>query len=184
MKFERVLHVYWTRGFVYGGQILPFDSKWWSLGSEAGGMGFHTRIKFVKRFELYEMQIDKTARFSYVSDVDRLVMNLILSRAACMNYPVKELQYLNLVRLFMNRSMRGRSQALGKPSHGQRTWSNAWTAYKYNKTIRIFVAKIQRQMEKEKKEEKVNYKLVQKKVQKSKKEGLIKGPKKKSDAWF
>jgi len=39
-------------------------------------------------------------------------------------------------------------------------------------------------MEKEKKEEKINYKLIKKKVQKSKKEGLIKGPKKKSDAWF
>jgi len=34
-------------------------------------------------------------------------------------------------------------------------------------------------MEKEKKEEKINYKLIKKKVQKSKKEGLIKGPKKK-----
>jgi ribosomal protein S13 len=88
-------------------------------------MGFHTRFKFIKRFELNEMSRDKTARLSCLSDVERLAINLILSRAACMNHPVSELQYLNLLRLFMNRSMRGRSQALGKPSHGQRTWSNA-----------------------------------------------------------
>jgi ribosomal protein S20 len=80
--------------------------------------------------------------------------------------------------------MRGRAQALGKPSHGQRTWSNAWTAYNYNKTIRNFISKIQKQIDKEKKEEKINYKVLQKKIKKSSKEGLIKGPKKKSNAWF
>jgi hypothetical protein len=84
-------------------------------------MGFSTRIKFIKRFENYEMYRDKTARLTQAGEGSRFVINRILSRAACMNNPIKELYFFNLVRLFLIKSMRGRSQALGKPSHGQRT---------------------------------------------------------------
>jgi len=42
-----------------------------------------------------------------------------------LNYKISEVQYLNLVRLYLIKSYRGRAQALGKPSRGQRTWSNA-----------------------------------------------------------
>jgi hypothetical protein len=68
---------------------------------------------------------------------------------------------------------------MGKPSRGQRTWSNAWTAYHYNKVIRNFVVTTQRILNKDKKEEKVNYKLIKKTIKKSSKEGMIKAPKKK-----
>jgi len=100
------------------------------------------------------------------------------------NYKISEVHYLNLVRLYLIKSHRGRAQALGKPSRGQRTWSNAWTAYHYNKIIRNFVVTTQRVLNKDKKEEKVNYKLIKKIQKKSKKEGIIKTPKKKPNAWF
>jgi ribosomal protein S13 len=48
-------------------------------------------------------------------------MNLILSKMSSINYRVSEVQYLNLVRLYLIKSHRGRAQALGKPSRGQRT---------------------------------------------------------------
>ena len=38
---------------------------------------------------------------------------------------VTELNKLNVVRLFLIKSFKGKAQAVGKPSRGQRTWSNA-----------------------------------------------------------
>lgn len=184
MKFEQVLQIYWTKGFLYNGKVLPFDSNWWSFCHEVGGFGRTTRVKFVRRFELNHFYYNKKRSFGELDDGVHRSMNLILSKMSSINYRVSEVQYLNLVRLYLIKSHRGRAQALGKPSRGQRTWSNAWTAYHYNKVIRNFVVTTQRILNKDKKEEKINYKLIKKKIKKSNKEGMIKTPKKKANAWF
>lgn len=72
--------------------------------------------------------------------------------------------------MYLIKSFRGKAQAFGKPSRGQRTWSNAWTAYLANKELRIFISEVQKQLNKEKKEEKINYKLLKKKQKQNFKE--------------
>ena len=41
-------------------------------------MGFSTRIKFIKRFENYEMYRDKTSRLTQAGEGSRFVINRIL----------------------------------------------------------------------------------------------------------
>jgi hypothetical protein len=48
----------------------------------------------------------------------------------------------------------------------------------------IFIATVQRQLNKEKKEEKINYKMLKKKTQKSKSEGTLKKRTKRTGLWF
>lgn len=184
MKFEQVLKIYQSKGFLYSGLVLPFDSNWWSFFHEAGGFGRTTRLKFVLRFELNHFYYNKRLSFGQLDSNTHRSINLILSKMSSINYKVSEVQYLNLVRLYLIKSHRGRAQALGKPSRGQRTWSNAWTAYTYNKIIRKFVVTTQRILNKDKRVEKVNYKLIKKIQQKSNKEGTIKTPQQKPNAWF
>jgi len=107
-------------------------------------------------------------------------MNRIFSQMASINYQVNELTQLNIIRLFLIKSFRGKAQAFGKPSRGQRTWSNGWTAYNYNKGLRTFISTTQRQLNKDKKEEKINYKVLKKKLKRSNVDGQQKKVKKKS----
>jgi hypothetical protein len=110
-------------------------------------------------------------------------MNIILSQMTSVNHQISEIHHFNLIRLYLIKSYRGKAQAMGKPSRGQRTWSNAWTAYNYNKVIRNFIVIIQRNLNKDKKVEKINYKVLKKKLKKSTKPKVAKQPKKKN-AWF
>lgn len=184
MKFEQVLQIYWSKGFLYSGRIVPFQSNWRLFCDEVGGLGLTTKRKFLKRFELNLLYHNHLGSFGDTDKETRRLMNTILSQMTSVNHQISEIHHFNLIRLYLIKSYRGKAQAMGKPCHGQRTWSNAWTAYNYNKTIRTFIVTVQRNLNKDKKEEKINYKLIKKKLKKSKKEGLIKKVVKKPNAWF
>jgi ribosomal protein S13 len=47
--------------------------------------------------------------------------NLILAQVGNINKPVSELTRLNLIRLYLIKTFRGRGHSLGKPIRGQRT---------------------------------------------------------------
>ena len=84
---------------------------------------------------------------------------------------VADLTRYHLLRLYLIKTTRGRSHALGKPSRGQRTWSNAWSAYNCNNVTRSFISAYQKIQKENAKEEKINYKLIKKKsLRKEKKE--------------
>jgi hypothetical protein len=68
-----------------------------------------------------------------------------------------------MIRLYLTKTTRGRSHALGKPSRGQRTWSNAWNAYKLGNPTRDFISSYQKILQKERKEVKRDFKKVAKK---------------------
>ncbi len=53
---------------------------------------------------------------------------------------------LNVYVLDMIQSYRGVRHARGLPSRGQRTWTNAWTAYRANSTLRVFKIKLLNRM--------------------------------------
>jgi len=167
LKFEQVLQIYWSKGFLYSGRIIPFQSNLYNFCSEVGGLGLVTKIKILKRFELNLLYTNHFNTFLEYDKDTRKLINILLSQITSVNNQISEIQKANLIRLYLTKTYRGRAQALGKPSRGQRTWSNAWTSYYYNKTLRMFINTIQKNLSKNKKEEQINYKIVQKKTRKS-----------------
>lgn len=184
MKLEQVLRIYWEKSFLYGGLKIPFDISWRRWEPNVKGFGFDTKLYIIQRFELQDLYTNVRGRLSVLNDEQRLTVNRLLSKVGSIQHQLTELTKFNIVRLFLIKSFRGKSQAFGKPSHGQRTWSNAWTAYLYNKTLRTYIVDIQKYLYKETKVEKVNYKLIQKKIVKSNKEGMVKDTTKKGSLWF
>jgi len=169
LKFEQVLQIYWSKGFLYNGRVVSFQSNLKSFCSEVGGINLATKIQILKRFELNLLYNNYLKLFSYYDKDLRKSINILLSQISSVNNQVYEINRFNLIRLYLIKSYRGKAQALGKPSRGQRTWSNAWTSYHYNKTIRNFITNIQKNLNKNKKEEQINYKVIKKKKKKKKK---------------
>ena len=89
--------------------------------NEAGGLGVSTKTKLLKRFELNVLYNNTFSLFSeQEKDIQKLI-NILLSQITSVNNQISELNKYNLIRLYLIKSYRGRSQALGKPSRGQRT---------------------------------------------------------------
>jgi len=184
LKFEQVLQIYWSKGFLYSGRITPFQTNLHNFCNEAGGLGMTTKIKLLKRFELNSLYNNSFSLFSEQDkDIQKLI-NILLSQITSVNNQISELNKYNLIRLYLIKSYRGRSQALGKPSRGQRTWSNAWTSYNYNKIIRNFIHTIQKSIGADKKTEQINYKVIQKKIKKTSRSSSLKKQEKKTPTWF
>lgn len=92
---------------------------------------------------------------------------MYLSQLTSINNTIFELIKYNLIRLYLIKTFRGRSHALGKPVHGQRTWSNASTASNCNRTLRIFINQVKKNNVIEKKIESLNTKITKKKIKKN-----------------
>jgi ribosomal protein S13 len=184
LKFEQVLQIYWSKGFLYNGRIVPFHVDIRTFCKSVGGLGLPTKIQILKRFELNFLYYNYSLAFTEISKDIRKVINIILSQISSVNGQVGELNKYNLIRLYLIKTYRGKAQALGKPSRGQRTWSNAWTSYNYNKVIKNFISNIQKNLNKNKKDEKINFKVLKKKTKKTKKKTGLTKIKKKVNTWF
>ena len=109
-------------------------------------------------------------------------LNHYYSQVSSVNNNLSDLSRLNIIRLYLIKCYRGRCHALGKPVNGQRTWSNAWSAYKNNLVLRRFISETKNSLSKLSTPEKINYKLIKKKyVTKQKK---IKKIEKKKTIWI
>ena len=140
MKFEQLLQLYWTKGYLFGGQLHSFHAptphtfrQWSGLGST-----FFTHV--AKRFELGLINYNRQFNFTTLIKKERQIINMFLARLLTSNYSYSSWQRYHILRLYSTRTYAGRCHMLGKPVHGQRTWSNAWTAYTYNTTLRLFIA--------------------------------------------
>ena len=184
MKFEQVLQIYWTKGFLYSGKVLPFSINWWRLSDVVQGLGLYNKLRILRRFELNELYYDTQATFANTDKEARKSLNRIFSQMTSINYQLSDLTLLNTIRLYLIKSFRGKAHAFGKPTRGQRTWSNAWTSYLSNKDLRIFISQVQKQLNKDKKEEKINYKMIKKKTQKGKNDGTPRQKTKAASRWF
>ena len=184
MKFEQVLKIYWSKSFLFGGVTFAFDTDWRRFGLNIKGIGLHTQLQIIRRFELHSLLFNPKGSLAVMDDESRLSLNRLFAKMNSIYVQVTELNKLNVVRLFLIKSFRGKAQAFGKPSHGQRTWSNAWTAYLYNKDLRIFIAEVQKKLNKDKKVEKINYKLLKKKFIKPQQDTNKIKEKKKILRWF
>jgi ribosomal protein S13 len=95
--------------------------------------------------------------------------NSLFSQINSVNNIYSELKQLNIVRLYLVRTSRGICHAIGKPVRGQRTWSNGWSAYKYNKLLRQFISEMRLKNTQNTGSDKINYKLIKKKYATTKK---------------
>ena len=52
MKFEQLLQIYWSRGFLYGGKMKNFNITLNNLFKESPGLNIKSKKKFIQRFEI------------------------------------------------------------------------------------------------------------------------------------
>lgn len=164
--------------------MLPFNVDWRRFGNQVKGFNLTNKLKIIRRFELTHLYYNSKGTLAILDKESKRALNRLFSQMGSINFQVTELTRLNIIRLFLIKSFRGKAQAFGKPSRGQRTWSNAWTAYLYNKDLRVFINNMQRQLNKHKKEEKINYKLLKKRTSQLKTDNKLLKKINKNDLWF
>lgn len=184
MKFEQLLQVYWSKTFLYGGRTFSFNTTLENFFLNLRGVAVKGRKAFIKRFEFNHMIKKKDENLNTLDLDRRKVINMYLSRITSINNTINELIRYNLIRLYLIKSYRGRCQALGKPSRGQRTWSNAWNSYKCNRILRLFIIEVKKNNPILTKPEKINFKKVKKKFKKAKIKIKMQIVKKKVNLWF
>ncbi len=184
MKFEQLLQIYWSRGFLYGGKVKSFNLTFKEFFFDVPGIAKYTRIKFIRRFELNGFVRDKKKTFMIFSLEQRKIINMYLSELSSINNNIFELVKYNMVRLYLIKTFRGRCFALGKPSRGQRTWSNAANANHCNKVIRLFIGQVKKINIVEKKTKSLNVKFIKKKIKKTAPKMKMVITKKKKNLWF
>lgn len=184
MKFEHVLKIYWTKGLLFNNTLEPFSTPVEDLFKNTNMFGKAASNTLTERFEMYPTVINREFSLSEESPSMLNSINTFFSQFSSVNGRLRELQRLILIRLFLIKTFRGRAHALGKPSRGQRTWSNAWTSYNINKTTRAFINDFQRTLDKENAPVKRNYKLIQKRVKKSTKSFKLVTKSTNINSWF
>lgn len=184
MKFEQLLQIYWSKGFLFGGKIKSFNTNLNDLFKQLNGLNLTTKTQFIKRFEFTNFQFDKSQNFSNLTLDEKKIINMYLSQFLSINNNISELLKYNIIRLYLIKSFRGKAQALGKPCRGQRTWSNASSAYKTNKILRFFIHEIKKTYGTKKIVESKNLKIIKKKIKKSSSRFKIKAAKQKINNWF
>jgi len=146
MKFEQLLQIYWSRGFLYGGKTQTFDTLIFNFLNSKPGLSRKNTNFFLKRFEIQHLFLKKNNKKTFlILKLDkRKIINMYLSQLTSINNDINELIRYNLIRLYLIKTFRGRAQSLGKPSRGQRTWSNAWNSYKCNTIIKNFIQEVKK----------------------------------------
>lgn len=152
---------------MYGGKVKSFNINLKSLIDDSSGLSQKTKINFTQRFELNFYKIYNKKLFSELPLNQRKIINMYLSQIISINNNIFELIKYSMIRLYLIKTFKGRCFALGKPSRGQRTWSNASTANKCNRVVRYFIRQIKKNNIIEKTTESLNKKIVKKKLKKN-----------------
>jgi ribosomal protein S13 len=186
LKFEQILKIYWSRGFLYAGKTQSFNTTFKDFFIEKKGLALKSKILFIKRFEIQYFTLTKNKNQTFLNYPleQRKIVNMYLSQIMNINNNIFELIKYNLIRYYLIKSYRGRCYALGKPSKGQRTWSNASNASKCNKIIKNFINDVKKFNKIEKKKEYLNVKFLKKKIKIKKPKIKMVFTRKKKNLWF
>lgn len=184
MKFEQLLQIYWSKSFLYAGRTRSFNVELRDFVNDLEFWGRHSKFIFFKRFEIVQDEENLETNLSTLSLNRKKTLNVYLSRILSINDKPYELIKLNIIRLYLIKTFKGKCQALGKPSKGQRTWSNAQNAYKLNKVVKSFIAEVKRNNPQPVKKESKNRKFIKKKVKKTAIKIKLRDNKKKVNFWF
>lgn len=167
MRFENILHIYWTKGIFISGKLYYFDSTLEDITEDTYGLNkrFSTLVK--NRFEFPNYNKQKILSFLQNEDKFKIKlsrpMNLLLSQLLSVNNNAFYLVKLRIIYYYLQRTYKGRCHAIGKPVRGQRTWSNAWTSFKYNNILRFFISSSKKKQEVNTVSTKINFKITKKK---------------------
>ena len=85
------------------------------------GFNLTNKLKIIRRFELTHLYYHSKGTLAILDKESKRALNRIFSQMGSINFQVTELTRLNIIRLFLIKSFRGKAQAFGKPSRGQRT---------------------------------------------------------------
>lgn len=109
----------------FGGRLFYFDQSLNDLLTYLPGFGRAFCKLIVQRFELTFFLNDKTRLLVEHESLNhkplQQPLNIIFSQMNSVNNKIEELKQLNIIRIYLIRTYRGRSHALGKPVRGQRT---------------------------------------------------------------
>ena len=184
MKFEYVLQIYWSKGILINSKLQPYTTRLRDLFDEPKGFSWPSKQKLISRFELHTFKRHPKQSLNCFGSYIPMTINIMFSQLTSVNATTLDLTRHNLLRLYLIKTTRGRSHALGKPSRGQRTWSNAWTAYNYNSETRAFISAYQKLKRSTVREEKIDYRLLKKKSLTVKKKEAVSVEKIRINMWF
>lgn len=167
IRFEHILQIYWTKGLFFGGMLFYSNKTFYNIFKCTPGLGLKNKLILTNRLELSN---SINVNLSFLTDFTLIykknivgMLNRYYSQLASVNNQPNDLLRLNILRLYLVRSYRGRCHALGKPVRGQRTWSNSWTSYKINLILRRFIGEMKSKIAKTAKVEKINFRVTKKK---------------------
>jgi ribosomal protein S13 len=161
------MQIYWTKGLYYNGKLFKNDWTLKNLITELDGFGRCSFWIFIKKLEASHHRFDPTLVAYRNSSIKNKILNTELSFITNTVSNRNELWRYQLIRLYLIKTFRGRAQSLGKPSRGQRTWSNAWTAFNQNTLLRSFINEVNKHRKKRSDTvKKKNYKLIARKLKK------------------
>lgn len=166
------------------GKLHSFHTPFKDVFDRVGGFSWPMKNLLISRFELTPLKRNPSVPLAEALPTLPASINMLFSQITTVNNTVFDVMRYSLLRLYLIKTTRGRSHALGKPSRGQRTWSNAWTAYNHNRTTRAFISAYQKVQKANEKEEKINYKLIKKKSFRKKKKEAVSKIKIRVNNWF
>lgn len=184
MKFEQLIQIYWSRGFLVGGRTSNFSLNFKDFSYDMPGVSCTFKIAFYKRFEFNFFINSKFSLFDVPTADYKKIYNIFFAQNISVNNEISELVRYNLIRLFLIKSFRGKCSALGKPSRGQRTRSNSSTNLKKNQIIKSFIQQVRKNNVIEKKQVTLNRKLLKKKLKIKKPKIKMIFTQTKKSAWF
>ncbi len=121
MKFEHLLQLYWTKGYLVGGKLLTFHQENRNFIKTLNGFNTFIYLILLKRFELNALLTNADFTFTKLMLDERKILNIFFARILTVNNNIFDYNYLNLIKLYLIKHYRARCQAIGKPAHGQRT---------------------------------------------------------------
>lgn len=89
--------------------------------NNVGGIQTSFKNILVKRFEMYQTLLNSKTLLPFYGKETLRSLNLILAQIGSINKRTIDLTRLNLIRLYLIKTFRGRGHSLGKPIRGQRT---------------------------------------------------------------
>merc|ERR1711965_229384 len=115
-----------TKGFFYGGKLFYVNQTFDELFTQTPGLGKQIKSKFKDRFELdFFLRYKKFENILDYQSSNKTPLNkpinIIYSQINSVNNQRQDLHRLNIIRLYLIKSYKGRCHALGKPVRGQRT---------------------------------------------------------------
>ena len=178
MRFENILHIYWTKGIFISGKFHYFDTGLNQILYSTYGAGGSLKNLIRSRFEVSEeSSMSKKSVIAIEGHHKTFVakpLNIIMSQLFSVNNNPLYLVRLRVISQFLNKTYRGKCHAVGKPTRGQRTWSNAWTAFKNNSLLRLFISNMKKKSLLDKSPDKINFRLTKKKYSPTKKKSASK----------